>query len=122
MAYSKALLSLGIPTVLDFTLLQYRLVKEDGTLAVTGEVATGVNTNNPNGTLHNGATLACTRIGVERVVASAAIAKGALVAPFTGGKARTAVATDHVCGVALEAAAADGDIIAVLLNIGGSVF
>lgn len=120
MAKSSSVLSLGIPTTVNFSALQYRFVKEDGTVAAVGEVATGVSTNNPDGSVGDGATIAATRLGVERVVASAAITAGAKVAPAAGGKARTAVSGDHVAGIALDAAAADGDIISVLLAFGGA--
>jgi hypothetical protein len=55
--------------------------------------------------------------GVSMVVASDAIAKGAIVAPAADGKAVTA--TGPYCGIALEAATAAGDIIPVLLVRGG---
>lgn len=53
--------------------------------------------------------------GISMVEASAAIDKGALVGPTTGGKAVTS--TTQYCGIALEAAKA-GDIIPVLLTLG----
>ena len=51
---------------------------------------------------------------VMPVRASAAIAKGDLVASAAGGEAKTAAGGEHVNGVALSAAAASGDLIAVL--------
>ena len=54
--------------------------------------------------------------GISMVEASAAITKGALVGPTTGGKAVTS--TTQYCGIALEAAAKAGDIIPVLLTLG----
>lgn len=56
--------------------------------------------------------------GISMVIASAAIAKGACVAPTTDGKAVTSTA--QFCGVALEAASAANDIIPVLLMAGGA--
>lgn len=53
--------------------------------------------------------------GISMVVASAAIAKGALVGPTTGGKAVT-VSTGAYSGIAMEAAEAADDIIPVLLR------
>lgn len=54
-------------------------------------------------------------MGICEVVASAAIARGARVAAAAAtGKAKAAVAGEHVYGVALRDAAADGDIIAVM--------
>jgi hypothetical protein len=58
--------------------------------------------------------------GVTRAVAGAAIAVGAKVACTAAGKVQTAATTQHVLGVALTAAAADGDIITVLLQMGGA--
>jgi hypothetical protein len=57
-------------------------------------------------------------IGTTKAVASAAISAGAKVTATTGGKIVTTT-TDHhvVLGIALEAAAADGDIIEVQLGI-----
>lgn len=53
--------------------------------------------------------------GISMVEASAAIAKGALVGPTTGGKAVT-VSDGAYSGIAMEAATAAGDIIPVLLR------
>ena len=53
--------------------------------------------------------------GISMVVASANIARGALVGPTAGGRAVTS--TTQYCGIALEAAANEGDIIPVLLTL-----
>jgi selenocysteine lyase/cysteine desulfurase len=55
-------------------------------------------------------------IGTTKVIASAAISAGAKLTATTAGKVVTTT-TDHhnVIGIALEAAAADGDIIEALL-------
>ncbi len=53
--------------------------------------------------------------GVSKIVASAAIAKGAKVSSDATGKAKTAGAGDHVRGLALEAAAGANSLIAILL-------
>ncbi len=54
--------------------------------------------------------------GTSKVVASAAIAIGAFVTTTAAGKAvTTTTAGNHVIGRALEAAAADGDIIEIQL-------
>jgi hypothetical protein len=53
----------------------------------------------------------------QRLTASGAIAAGALVSCDTGGKVKSGAATfDVLVGIALEAAAADGDVI--LFNMG----
>lgn len=55
--------------------------------------------------------------GTCKVVASAAIAKDAAVTATTGGKVvTTTTANDQVIGYALTAAAADGDVIEVILT------
>jgi len=58
--------------------------------------------------------------GVSKVVANAAITRGAQVSSASNGKATTALTTHRVLGIALEAAAADGDIISVLLKVNGA--
>lgn len=58
---------------------------------------------------------------VSRVIANAAIAKGAKVAPAANGKAQTAVSTQFPVGIAQSAAAASGDEIDVLLFAGAVV-
>ena len=58
---------------------------------------------------------------IARVVANAAIAKGAKVAPAANGKAQTAVSTQFPCGIAMSAAAASGDEIDVQLFVGAVV-
>jgi predicted RecA/RadA family phage recombinase len=52
--------------------------------------------------------------GVQQLVASAAIAVGAKVVAATGGKVQTIGANSNPIGIALEAAAADLDVIDVL--------
>lgn len=66
-------------------------------------------------------------VGVARLTASAAIALNAQVMPTAAGAGKISTAagpTAKSCGVALEAALADGDVIAVLLstpNVNGVV-
>jgi hypothetical protein len=60
-------------------------------------------------------------LGIAPVTASAAITLGAEVATGTDGRAATAATTNRVAGVALQAAAAAGDIINVLLTPAGRV-
>jgi hypothetical protein len=66
-----------------------------------------------------GETLPVMIDGVTMGVASAAISAGALVVPTTGGKLVTAAAgaaAINAVGIALEAATADKDVIAVLIG------
>ena len=57
--------------------------------------------------------------GTSKAVAGAAITAGAEVASDAAGKVVTAVSTDFILGKALEAAAADGEIITVLISKAG---
>lgn len=77
-------------------------------------VALGVSQNVTTGVA--GEAVSIMTQGVSRIEASAAIAVGARVAPAAAGKARTAVSGDTVAGIALEAASADGQIIAIQLQ------
>lgn len=79
-----------------------------------GEIAVGVLQNDPGA----GEAALVRFLGTTKVVAGAAITKGARVTTGAAGKAETAATGDYVLGRALEAAAADGDIIEVLLALG----
>jgi len=57
--------------------------------------------------------------GVSKVVAGAVITRGADVASDASGKAVASTSGDYIVGTALEAATADGDIIAVLITRAG---
>lgn len=57
--------------------------------------------------------------GTVRMVASAAISQGALVYTAASGKVGPSASTAFIIGTALEAAAADGDVIEVLRNTHG---
>lgn len=56
------------------------------------------------------------RRGVHRLTASGAIAPGARIAADVNGKVQTIGANINPIGTALEAAAADGDVIDVVLD------
>lgn len=57
-------------------------------------------------------------MGETQVVAGAAVAVGALLTADADGKAVTAAATNRIAGVALSAAAADGDVITIFVSLG----
>lgn len=66
--------------------------------------------------------IAVMKAGVAIVKASAAIAVGVpLGVSGTTGKVRTAVSSDYIVGVSLDAAAADGDLIRCMLSLPGIV-
>ncbi len=56
------------------------------------------------------------RGGIHRLTAAGAIAAGARVAPAAAGKIQTIGSKTNPIGTALKAAAADGDVIDVLLD------
>lgn len=95
----------------------FGVVNSSSKIAVAGAgvAATGVINNAPTADL----PVELIVTGVARVKASAAIAAGAKVASTAAGKAVTAATTAFVMGIALEAAGADNEIIAVLLHSPG---
>lgn len=102
----------------DLSAKQYHLVELTAAQTVSAcdaitDVAIGVLQNDPNAA---GQPAEVAILGTAKVVAGAAIAAGARVAPTAAGKAQTAVATQYPCGIALDAAAADGDVIEILLG------
>jgi hypothetical protein len=89
--------------------------KADACNAIT-DLALGVLQNDPSAA---GLPATIAILGTTKVVAGAANAELAKVAPTAAGKAQTAVSTQIPRGIALEAAGADGDIIEILLIDGG---
>ncbi len=131
MAYEVIVLDISLVAAADLSASQYRFVKVDANgkaaLAAAGENAIGVLQDKPVA----GQTATVRLYGISKVMAGAAIAKGAAVASDANGKAKTAVSarTDtsdagaandpligsYAVGIALQAAAADGEIIPVAL-------
>src|SRR5690349_196842 len=104
----------------DLSSSQYRLVKLDSTqnqvvVATAGtDNIIGYLQNAPKSGYEARVTLLNAQ-GTTQVVASAAISKGAFITATTGGKAiATTTSGDTVSGVAIDAAAADGDLIEVI--------
>jgi hypothetical protein len=102
----------------DLSAKQFYIVKLDSSSngialsAAATDVHIGVLQNTPA----SGEAATVRFLGTSKVVAGAAITKGAYVAADSAGKAAaTTTDKDNSIGVALEAAAADGDIIEVLL-------
>lgn len=107
-------------TVTDLTGKQYLCMKLSAaqtvdTCSAVTDPAVGVLQNDPNGSASAPADAVVAIQGTTKVIAGAAIAAGAKVAPMASGKVQTAVSTQHPLGQALEAAGADGDLIEVLL-------
>lgn len=112
----------GVTAGVDLSAMAFPFVRitSTGTIvaATAGKAAYGVCINKPA----NGRTGDVATSGVTRACASEAIAVGDPVAVVgVVGKVRVALATDVVVGIALSAAAADGNIIAVLLGDSSSL-
>ncbi len=135
MGFEYPVLDITLLAAADLSASQYLLVKADANgkaaLAAAGEAPIGVLQNKPTA----GQAAQVRLYGVSKVVAGAAIAKGAFVASDANGKAKAAqaaytntvdagVAQDpligsHVIGIALDAASAANEIIPVaLLHLG----
>lgn len=117
MAFENPVLTISLPASADLSTHQHKfVVNTAGEAAVAGAagVALGVLQNDPGAA----GTASIMVQGVSRVRAGAAIALGAKVGSDANGKARTAITGDTILGIALEAAAADEDIIPVLLHAG----
>ena len=116
MAYEESLRNITMVSETDESANQYRFQKA-GTTGSTvqdtaGGLCIGVLQNKPIAT--HAATIGI--YGVSKVVAGAAVAFGANVQSDTTGRAITAASADYSQGMALQAAAAAGEIIPVLLR------
>ena len=89
-----------------------RFVNFAGTQAAAGEASLGVSTYEAD----QGDAAAVDVLGIATVEAGGAIAQGAQVSAGDQGLAVTQASTAVVCGHALDAAAAAGDIIRILLR------
>lgn len=117
MAYENTAECITLPAGADHSSNQYKCVTvaSDGEVELAGAAARaiGVLQDNPDAA-GKAATVGVG--GVLMVMASAAIAAGAEIGCAASGKIRTAVSSDFIMGTALEAASADGNIIAVYWN------
>lgn len=117
MSYYESTCRISLDVSADLSSDQYKFMKMTATgLALNttaGGPCAGVLEINDADALGKRAPLAIS--GVTKVEASAVIVRGATVSSTALGLAVTAVATDYPQGIALEAAAAAGDLIAVLL-------
>lgn len=101
---------------------QNRLVKQDSTagqVVVTTAITEAVVGVATIAAAAAGDQVTVQYSGVAKCVASAAISLGAQVMPTVSGSGKVATAagaTAVSCGIALEAATADGDVISVLLR------
>lgn len=103
----------------DAAILAHRFVKLSSTGVDVATVGTDViaGVMNKEEGVATGDTAPFVSEGIAKVVASAAIAKGAHVTATAGGKAVTTTTGGNVVrGIALNAAAADGDLVDILLT------
>lgn len=120
MAYLNNLQTVSLEAGADLSAKQYFFVA----VAADGQVDPAGNGANADGVLQNdpdaaGKMADVAIAGISKVVAGAAITRGDKVASDAAGKAKTAVSTNRVLGLALAAAAADGDVFPVLLKLAG---
>ena len=83
--------------------------------AAATDLLLGVSTNTADAV--SGESIDVVMFGETTVIAGAAVAVGALLTSDADGKAVTAAATNRSVGVALTAAAADGDAITVFVSL-----
>lgn len=122
MAYVESQVLISLPAASDLSATPFRFVTVDssGNIALSAAVANaaGVLQDKPTALGQPGSVAIG---GVTKVTASAAIAAGAAVGCAASGKARTAAVGDYIQGITLEAAAADGNIISMLIKPGGKL-
>lgn len=117
---------LNLPFAAEAALTKFRFVKggstDKGVTPVTGitDLAVGVNTFDiTTQQATDGAVAGIAVLGTAVVEAAAAISAYAEVAPSANGRAQTAVTTQRVAGIALQAAGGAGEWITVLLTPAG---
>ncbi len=119
MAYEVFDGSVSLEAGADLSANQFYAVKVTGAdtvgLAGDDELMVGVLQNKPAAA----GRAATVRIsGLTKAVASAAIAAGAKVGVAAGGKFKTADTGSVVCGTAVNAAGADGEVFTLALGVG----
>ncbi len=116
MAYKEAEVKISMDAGADLSSSQHLFVTSDASgdavVAGAGVRVVGVLDNDPTSGQAAGVAIE----GVTKVIAGAAVAAGADVASSAAGKAITSTSGDYIAGVALQAATADGDLIAVRLS------
>lgn len=118
-AFDNPILVLSETAGADLSAAQFKAVKYDVSgnlvLAGAGELACGVLQNDP--ALNQTGDVMV--LGVTRAIAGAAFAKGVALASNGTGLLVAAAGGDHVVGLSRGAAAASGDIVPVLVTLGG---
>jgi hypothetical protein len=117
--YVESQAKFSIPAGADLSSSQYTFVKISGTSAIAVAAATDVPLGVVVNTPKSGQTAEVVVSGIVKLKASAAITAGAKVGTTATGTAVSLASgtdtTKFICGMALTAAAAAGDIITVLL-------
>lgn len=117
MAYEENRLTISLPVAADYSADQYRFVSVDA----NGRALRGVLNARVIGVLQNDPSVlgyvgVIAVAGVTKVVAGAAVAAGASVTTDSAGRAVAVTSADAFeAGIALQAGAAAGDLIPVLL-------
>lgn len=116
MSYEEKLTSISLIADGDQSSNQYKFMKGDTTGVAlqdgAGGVCIGVLQNDPT----DGKVATVGVFGVSKVVAGAAVSLWDNIQSDTAGRAVTASTEDYSQGIALEAATAAGEVIAVLLR------
>lgn len=118
-AYDNPVLVLSESAGIDLSTHQFKAVKYDGSgnliLCTAGALAAGVLQNDPT----SGQAGDVMVLGVSRAIAGGSFAKGVALASNAAGLLVAAAGGDHVVGVSRGAAGASGDIVPVLVTLGG---
>jgi len=93
--------------------------QDDGVCAVVASAGAQVTGIAQNAASAAGESVKVAVLGVSLVLAGAAITKGAALQIDATGRAIAATTADEVCGFALEAAAAAGDAITMVITYAG---
>ncbi len=120
MGYEQPGLSITRLAAADLSTHQFKFVNIDAggnaSLSGVGGRSVGVLQNKPI----SGRAATIVVDGISKIVAGGVVAAGASVASDATGRAVTAAATNLIQGVALQAAAGAGEIIAVLILRGAA--
>jgi len=121
MAYDNPVLVKSHDAAADLSSDQFKAVAYDGSgnlvVAGVGASACGFLQNDPDDVGKAGDVM---MLGISRAIAGAAVLKGAKLASDASGRVVTAGTGNHVIAIAQAAAGAAGEIIPVLVTLGGA--
>lgn len=118
MATEQRLITITLPSSADLSSAgQYRAVRKNASgeiaLATAGARADGILQDKPEA---QGQAASVAVLGRSKAEAGGVFAADALLTPGTGGKLVEAGTGDVAIGTSIEASAADGDVVSILLN------